>query len=764
MKTRISRTLSGVVAKRMIGPLNLALASALFVFAFPTSLRAQSSPLVYVYGRADFPAGNATMATTGDFDGDGRLDFVAVSYEQNSVSVLFGQPDGSFAETGVVYAVGVQPTDAAVGDFNGDGKLDLAVLNQVCITDPCPPGTVSILLGNGDGTFQPPIDYQTAPNPVGVLVGDFNGDGIPDIAAAAAVSRISSGANGVVSVLIGNGDGTFQAHADSAAGTGVIGLVAADFNGDTTLDLVVDNHPSPGSQTVSLLLGMGDGTFAPPTAVPVGADPTSLTTGDFDGDGKPDVAVTTGPGRIAVLMGNGDGTFRPHVDYPCGFGPSRITAADLNRDGKLDLVVSVSTGLPSNGSISVLLGVGDGTFQPFVEYGTGTFGRVAVGDFNGDGNPDVAVAKGGSTVSVLLGNGDGTLPRPIDYATNNGPTALAAGDFNGDGKLDLAIVNSPSETVSIFLGNGDGTFNPRTDFPTGREPNSVVTGDFNQDGRLDLAIVNSGDDTVSILLGNGDGTFMPRTNAVTGPTPFSAIAKDFDSDGKLDLAVTNLADGSVSILLGQGDGTFAPRVSYAAGAGAAGIVADDFNNDGKLDLAIANSRTPVTFRDNGLVSILLGNGDGTFQAHADSNTGSLKPLDLISGDFNGDGSPDLAVSTTLGPSGFGSASILTGNGQGMFQLTTSYGSGRFSRPIAGADFNLDGNLDVVVVNSGSNTMTMWKGRGDGTFQSQSHYGTGAEPAGVAAGDFNGDGAPDLAVINQRSNTLSLFLSGIPPAG
>lgn len=718
--------------------------------------------MVYVFGHADFPAANGgTLATSGDFNGDGRPDFVALNYERSTVAILIGQADGSFTDRGVSYPVGVHPGSAAVGDFDNDGFLDVAVMNQVCDQDPCAPGTVSILLGTGDGTFRPAVEYQTAPNPVAIIAGDFNGDGNLDLAVAAAVSRISTGAAGVASILLGNGDGTFRPHVDSPAGTGVIGLVAGDIDRDGNLDLVIDNHPSLASQTVSLLRGRGDGTFDPGVAISVGADPISLAVGDFNGDGNPDLAACTGPGQIAVLLGNGNGTFGPPVNYPSGPGPFRIVVADLNADGRQDLIVSITTSLPTNGSISVLLGNGNGTFMPRVEYGTGTFGQLAVGDFNSDGWLDVAVAKGASTVSVVLGNGDGTLAHPSDYAAGNTPAAIAAGDFDGDGILDLAIANSQSGGVSILLGRADGSFGPPTSLRAGNEPIALATADINNDGWLDLAVINALDGTVSIYLGNGNGTFMPPANAATGARPSSLVAVDLDRDGNLDLAVTSREEGAVSILLGRGDGTFNPRVSYPAGPGAAGIAAGDFNRDGFLDLAVADAGTPIGLRGMGLVSILLGNGDGTLRPHLDSNTASVRPVDLISADFNRDGNPDLAVVTNLSQNGFGSASIMTGNGQGLFQLTNSYACGRFSTPIASADFNLDGNLDLAVGNVGSNTASIWDGRGDGTFQSQSHYGTGVAPSGIAVGDFNGDGAPDMAVINQGASTVSVFLSVTP---
>src|SRR5216684_1815090 len=231
---------------------------------------------------------------------------------------------------------------------------------------------------------------------------------------------------------------------------------------------------------------------------------------------------------------------------------------------------------------------------------------VAVGDFNGDGVPDLVVANEGSNnVSVLLGNGQGAFQAAQNFAAGTNPQSVAVGDFNGDGKLDLAVANEGSGDVSVLLGNGDGTFQTAVAIATGTNPQSVAVGDFNGDGNLDLAVANGGDfssgagSNVTVLLGNGDGTFQTARAFAVDDIPQSVAVGDFNGDGKLDLAVANLRSGDVSVLLGNGDGTFQGAVNYAA-AGASSIAVGDFNGDGKLDLAVAS----------GSVSVLLGNGDG----------------------------------------------------------------------------------------------------------------------------------------------------------
>ncbi len=317
-----------------------------------------------------------------------------------------------------------------------------------------------------------------------------------------------------------------------------------------------------------------------------------------------------------------------------GVAPPAVVTGDLRGDGKLDLVLTSAV----NGTVSVLLGNGDGTFQNQVEYSVGEApGLVAIADFNGDGRLDLAVTNTKSnTVSILLGNGDGTFQPEVQYAAGAGAYGIAAADVNGDGKLDLVVTNSG---VSVLLGNGDGTFQAATDFAVGADPRSVAVGDFNRDGNLDLAVANSESNNVSVLLGNGDGTFSTPTSYATGSGPLFLTAADFNGDDKLDLAVMNQSENTISILLGNGDGTFQREVSYPAPDDPTFMGVADLNGDGKLDLAVGNNQ--IIFYAT-CASILLGNGDGTFQPPVNYSDNQQPCIQLAIGDFNGDGKLDLA--------------------------------------------------------------------------------------------------------------------------
>lgn len=344
------------------------------------------------------------------------------------------------------------------------------------------------------------------------------------------------------------------------------GLAIADFNQDGKVDLAI-----AAAERLTMLLGKGDGTFAPASGspVPIPSPPynslgsphiASMAIGDFNHSGHPGLAVGIFQNEAAVILnGNGDGTFTTSsaafVDTK-GMPTNAVQAADFNADGNLDLAFANQF----SGVSPVALGFGNGAFNTAGSlYTQGFPAGTAVGDFNGDGKLDVAIAGGGSTtypdsgVAVSLGNGDGTFTQAAQSPISLGQdlSAIVAGDFNGDGKLDLAVTDETANTVSVLLGNGDGTFQAPLTLAVGNAPEAMVAGDFNNDGKLDLAVANSGDNTVTLLLGNGDGTFLQASGSpfAVGKTPTAIVAADFNGDGKLDLSVANAMDGTVSVLL-----------------------------------------------------------------------------------------------------------------------------------------------------------------------------------------------------------------------
>jgi hypothetical protein len=654
-----------------------------------------------------------------------------------------------FAAPFLSFDAGSSPYSLAVGDLNGDGKLDLVVANEGS-------NTVSVLLGNGDGSFGVKTDYSTGVNPFFVAISDQNGDGKLDLVVAG---------SSTLSVLLGNGDGSFgPAHAVGLV-TGPVAI--GDLNGDGIPDVVTSNA---NSNTVSVLLGNGDGTFGPKSDYGVAFYPGSVAIGDLNGDGKPDLAVSTADGAVSVLLGNGDGSFGPAFDG-VRTGPGYVAIGDLNGDGKPDL--AIANGVASAPfyhcyfTVSVFLGNGDGTFGAGTDYQVGCRPSfVAIGDLNRDGKPDLVVTATGSnsvgyppnTVSILLGKGDGTFYREIGAHTGPAPSSVGIGDLDGDGKPDLAVANSGSNTVSVLLGNGDGSFGVNHDYPTGDYALFLAIGDLNGDGKPDLVTTNFNNTDVSVRLGNGDGSFGALGAYTTGGYPYSAVIADLNGDGKPDLATGNETYGTpstLSVLLGNGNGSFGVRTDYAAGGAGVSLAVGDLNGDGKPDLVVTNyvcSGAPCYVGSGQTVSVLLGNGDGSFGARTDYGTGS-QPRSVALGDLNGDGRLDLVVANQ----GSNTVSVLLGNGDGSFGARTDYGTGVQPYSVAIGDLNGDSKPDVVVANSGSNTVSVLLGVGDGGLGVKTDYVCGGYPTSVAIGDLNGDGIPDLATANRSPNTVSVLL-------
>ena len=324
------------------------------------------------------------------------------------------------------------------------------------------------------------------------------------------------------------------------------------------------------------------------TSIPVSPAPTSLATGDLNGDGKLDLAVATQTSNnVNVLFGNGAESFSAAGVFLVGTSPLSVLVHDFNADGKLDLATA---NFEMKGTVSVLLGDGTGRYGKASSINVGLYPDFgAVGDFNGDDKPDLVVANSNSNdVSVLIGSGTGGfMPMANTIGVGAYPMSIAVGDFNLDGLLDICVANYGSNDISVLMGTGKGAFGPATSLQVGTKPYSVVVGDFNADGKSDFAVANWGG-LVSVLLGIGGGSFAPANSYGAGTGPRFLILGDFNGDALIDLAVANDGSNNISVLLGTGAGRFGAAIDVAVGSKPSNIVVGDFNQDGKPDFAVAN--------------------------------------------------------------------------------------------------------------------------------------------------------------------------------
>jgi hypothetical protein len=592
--------------------------------------------------------------------------------------------------------------------------------------------------------------FSVSGNIAGATRGDFNEDGIVDIATAAS--------NGLVSLLLAQGDGTFALAQEYPAGSQLGGIATADLNGDGRLDLVVTETANP---SVRILLGAGNGLFLTGNQYGALAAASSLVLADFDGNGTIDIAVAykgadnAPDNRVQVLPGVGDGTFLSARTYTVGSGPSDLAATDLNRDGFPDLITANYGNAGNGNEISVLLNTGTGDFQPAQNYEvTKGPSALATGDVNQDGFMDVmALCKRSNRVHLLRGKGDGTFYPRTGFATGSQPTGVELGDINGDGRLDLLVLSDGAGfpdylgTVSVYLGAEYDIFVYFGNYVIGLK-GKIFLEDFTGDTLPDVAVVFTGFRSVGLLKGHGDGTLLfrqdyPPLNGVQQMRPLGALVlEDFNGDTLPDLMVSENSSFKGYVLLGNADGSFRPGMNVTLSSGPIYLASGDFNGDGKKDVAAASN-----FGNS--LKILLGNGDGTFQAG--NNYTIDRPDSIAVGDFNGDSHLDVVVSY-----GNRLMALFRGNGDGTFQPPVNTQS-NVDFIAAVADVNRDGRPDVITTRSFPNTLSVLLGAGDGTFPVRHDYSTTSFTTAVTVGDWNGDGNPDLAVADRDTKSAGVLI-------
>lgn len=513
----------------------------------------------------------ASFIAIADFNGDGKSDLAIAS--SPNIQILLGDGAGGFTRITTTGCANAPASKLAVGDFNGDGKPDLAASWSLN-------GQISVLFGDGGGCFGTVKTLNASSNGAGyhgisVLVSDFNGDGKADI--------LTGTDDAGVSIIQGDGAGNFGAPISFGFTDGSYPVALSDFNVDGKPDaLTITSFNS-----VSVLFGGGANNF---TYVLNGA--FSLVAGDFNRDGRVDLAAT-GAG-LQILLGDGAGGFESARSFKTSSTVVPVAAGDFNSDGKLDLVVVSPT---STSSVFILLGDGAGGFQSPTSSSSVSSDpfSVAVGDLNKDGKLDVVtVHQSFGNINVLLGDGTGGLGPAVSYqaqaAVNSGPAGI--GDFNGDGNPDLAV---PSLGMTILLGDGKGGFGPIIMAAPGFASEDLIVRDFNGDGKLDIVFSNANTGEVMVILGDGAGHFSAPRSFSAGGRSHRVTSADFNGDGLPDIASGNSTSNSngqglssVSVLFNDGAGGFLPASTYFT-AGSNSLVAADFSGDGRADLMAANS-------------------------------------------------------------------------------------------------------------------------------------------------------------------------------
>lgn len=646
----------------------------------------------------DLPADFGTRAVAiGNIDADPALDVVAVNARSNTLSIYTGDGQGVFTPREAL-TVGASPQDVVLADLNNDGRLDLvlALGNQ---------DEVSVRLGNGDGTFADPQAYQVGNTPNRLAVDDLNGDGLLDIV-------VTNRRSGDLSVLLATAPGVFAAARTFVADSEPEAVTVGDLNNDDVLDVITANQGSESGATVAVLTHLGNGNMHAVEDIPAGAGPSDVAVADVDGDGAPDMIVGADGGAVRIYYGTATG-FRGPTLLDIGGRVLSVAAADLNGDTLPDLVAVDG----ENNRVAVVLSRGAGRFAPEAVYATAPGPtKVTIGDFNGDGRPDIAVSavsgdricQGGprtgqsclqqndcspggvcaapGKTSVLLQQANGQFGPARSTDVEETPIGIAAVNFNCDGRDDLVVANFASNTVSVLQSNGDGTFsNPQT-LPValvGRSPIAVGVADLDRDGIQDLVVANTvapaGQPNIHLFRGSCTGPFVAFAGGTVrvGELASALVVRDFTGDQLVDVAVVSQTSNSVYLARGAGDGTVTVMGSDSVSRMPIAIAAGDFDSDGRYDAVSANN-DPSANNVSVLSNCARDPGCHPFGQPGPPGAAARR------GDANDDGVRSAADLVAV------AAEVMDGDGYAIEDI----GRGSYTRAALGVDANGDGRVDA----------------------------------------------------------------------
>lgn len=725
--------------------------------------------------------GTATISVSGNFKGA-----ISVSPSSGAVRVLNAYPAGNYTVTvraadfagfsvtrsftltvtnisscntldfaGIRATVGINPSGLVTADFNGDGRQDAATANQLS-------NNISVLLGNGAGSFGTVTNFALsngANSPSSIAVGDFNGDNKADLA----VGNLNGGI-WQISVFIGTGTGNFAAPVNFASGSNaqITIIVVGDFNGDGRQDIAARNLS--GALTIILRNTANNG-FDAPTLIS-GAPVGSMAAADFNQDGRHDLAVGRGGQNVVTaLIRNAANNDFDQVNLTINGSAQQIAVGDFTGDGRQDIAVSHSSGgvdvLPRNA-----LG-----FDAPVFASASVSSPMEAGDFNTDGRLDLAFVSSNQPTILFRNAANTNFDSQFFVGTTLSLNRIAVADFTGDGRADIAGLNFVSGSPGgVLVVRRSGT-NPNFDLsPTTTLGSNSFTdaalGDFDNDGRQDLATATNGTFSVAIQKGAGNGGFTNLTNAVLNNGNIlsgTITAADFNNDGNTDLIVGNTSINGFSILNGAGNGSFAAAIDFPVGFAPIRFAVGDFNGDGRADFALNRQNSNQTL-------IYLRNTANSGFETAVTISHAASPNWLTVGDFNNDGNDDFAV-------GFFStnnfAVILRNAGNSGFDVPVSYVTTNGNTQLTTADFDGDGNLDIAAA---QNEISVYYGSATGVFGTPTSYGGSLTATYVESGDFNGDGRQDIVAAvsnyfgsNGRANVVVLLRNAAhngfdPPAG